>query len=1085
LDTGAVRSLISAALAEQLRLTTEATAVKLQLADGSHSPDPISRTSQVVRIELGNRSSESRLLVGKHLCYELILGADLLPSLGISLLGLPTMAAPDSTPGVQAAPHSDDLVVDRRSRVEDPLPASDRERIASGIADLMKSNQRIDRLCSHALAPVQLDTGEAPPVLRRQYPIPHHLRGIVTEKVDAWLERNQIVVAPPECPYNLPLTVARKKDLNGERTKYRVCLDPRAINDVLADVAYEIPLISDLLERVSGSQVLSTLDIAEAYHQLPIVPEDQMKLAFTWNGTQYMFCVAPFGLKFLTAHFQRMMSAIFAQFGCFVVFFVDDIVVFSKTIIDHIEHLRVVINELNKWNLRLSPEKCKLGFKTAAILGHVVSGSTIAPDPVKLSTFASMSRPETGSQVASILGFTNYLRQFVPLYAAVTSPLEKLRKHKRIAESEWGAQQEEAWTALKNILSTPPVLSQPRRELSFCVASDASQFGVGGVLYQLDENDHPLFVSFVSRALNVSQRNYPAMRREMLGVLYSLAQFHDWIAGTRFKLYTDHAALRFLLEKPHTNRTLQYWSFVLAEYDFEVFHRPGVLNILPDCLSRLYPPWIRGGDDHSMEEGKVLLAATSSNSSSESTEPKDAPEHSIAEFIRERLGKEEPLPGEREQLLQRHHALAHEGHEALFKRIWGAGYFWRGMRKDCVDFCSRCDRCLEFSVVHKGFHPLTSIESRLPMDHVGVDLFGPLPTSSSGFNFGLVLVDLFTRFIVVRSLRSKSAADVASELYRIFCIVGFPRIMQSDNGSEFVNETVKAMKDLIGLDHRTISPYYPQSNGASEANVKLVKRLLKKRVAGDWSSWDLHLPIVQYALNTRISRRHGSTPFTLMFARSPMELTDHRETPALEDQETAVEKWLDHHRRLEDVVFPALRERTRSYSSAVREAFDKKHKLTEFPVGALVMLSTTDRARGLDPTYSGPFKVLKRNRGGAYQLLDATGALHPSTVPPSRLRLVSLPQTSPTSAQSAAQASSADAERGPPPAPAGLGPMVAEEAVYEVERVVSHRGPPNARYYLIKWRGYPSSQNTWEPAANIQTSGCVAEYWRSQSPAKK
>lgn len=1007
------------------------------------------------RLGFGSHTIETTLEMPDSLLHPVIIGRDLFPKLGLYMVGIPVTFPSDST----VSDAGDDALIDVSPRVEQPLSSQQQEQIMDNINDILEQNANVNGLCNHPLAVVRLPTN-GNPVAVRQYPIPRVYKPSVARDVRHWIASHRVRLADPDTHWNLPLTAAAKKDAQGLKTGVRTCLDPRAINPMIPDVEFQLPRVSDLLEQIKGANVISTLDLADSYHQLPVAREDQQKLSFTFFGQKYCFVVAPFGLKFMTAHFQRLMSAILGKFYMFVIIFVDDVIVFSDNIPEHIEHLRIVIKTLTSWNLRLRMEKCRFGYSAAAILGHIVSGSEISPDPVKLSTFASMRIPVSGKQVASVLGFTNYLRAFIPLYSAVTAPLEALRKHKRITAEHWTAECEQAWNSLKKILSSPPVLSHPRSDLPFEVATDASQYGIGGMLYQTEEQDCRRYISFVSKSLTAAQRNYPAMRRELLAVLYSITQFRDWILGAKFHLFTDHSALRYLLTKPHTNRTLNYWAFTLMEYDFDVQHRPGIMNVLPDRLSRLYPPFLCNEG----EDGRANLNSTPTSSTNQpvasraaiaTVEVSSHPSREMKEFIKHRLDKTEPASSERASLLDQYHSLAHEGAESLFKRLWNAGYWWSNMRSDCNKTVSQCHSCLQFSVVRSGFHPLRTIESHLPMDHVAIDLFGPLPTSASGYNFGLVFVDLFTRFVVVRPLSNKLALTVASELYQIACLLGLPRVIQSDNGTEFVNEVISSLKSLAGFDHHTISPYYPQSNGSAETNVKLVKRLLKRRCAGDYSQWETILPSIQLALNTRVTRRHGSTPFSLMFGRTANQFRDYRGLATSSDAKAlpAIESLIAHHKIITDVVYPAIRQRTRAYNANLKKHFDESKRLVDFPDGSLVMLTTTDRTSNLDPTYSGPFKVLRRTSTGAYQLLDPTGKLHPTTVPPSRLKLVALAPTETKTTDSS--------------------------NVYEVEKIIDHRGSGPTRQYLIKWKHYPSSQNTWEPASHIRSVACIKKYFSS------
>ena len=220
----------------------------------------------------------------------------------------------------------------------------------------------------------------------------------------------------------------------------------------------------------------------------------------------------------------------------------------------------------------------------------------------------------------------------------------------------------------------------------------------------------------------------------------------------------------------------------------------------------------------------------------------------------------------------------HQGSEQLFKKLFDDGYFWYTMKKDCNDLVATCKKCLAFNVAQSGFHPLSPVTAKLPFDHVAIDLFGPLPASSAGYTFGLVLTDIATRFVCLAPLKDKTAESVAHSLFPWFCTFGFPKIIQSDNGTEFVNAVVKRLVDKTGIEQRKVTPYHPEGNGAAERHVGLTKTLMFKLASGDLTQWERLLPAVQYGLNARISARHKSTPFSLMFGRKLNALTDYTGT---------------------------------------------------------------------------------------------------------------------------------------------------------------------------------------------------------------
>ena len=1029
IDTGAGKSYIRKAVTQTLDLSICPSTAKIRLGDGSVVP--VLESTDEVTIRSNGHSLRLRMGILVDIQHDLILGRDVIFQLGIGLTGLP-----DPTQHGTTIENDDNMVV----TADPPLSrvsAADVARITQGIAHGVSDNASIpaESFCTHPGSQVEILTENQKPVFRRQYPIPRALQEAVTDQIQRWLHTNRIRRADPSTQWNLPLTVAPKKDLLGHKTAVRVCMDTRSLNEILPDDNYPIPRISDLFEKISGFAVASSLDLRESYTQLYVKDSDQDKLTFTWASVRYCWQGAPYGLKFLTAHFQRVMTSILNDCLPFVIIFVDDVVVFSNSISEHIEHLHQVLRALNAVSLRLNLDKCHFGFTQLPILGHIISGDQIKADPSKIAAFHTIPIPRTGKQVESFLGMANYLRDYIPLYAKIAAPLEKLRKVKHIGP-EWTPACQQAFDQLKLVLSKAPVLTQANPDHPLLIATDASQFGVGAVLYQVIHGKNH-YVAFASKALNPAQVNYPATRRELLAVIFAVSKFRNWIYGQRFTLFCDHSAITFLFTGSHESKMLNYWAFTLLEYNFTIVHRPGVLNILPDALSRLYGPPLGEKEAAHLQQLNVIDL---------DTRVAHAPQQ-LAEFVKHRFDKDTPETEEaKSALLQRLHQMSHLGADALFRQVWNEGYFWPSLLKDCKATASQCKPCQQFNIVRQGFHPLNPIHAELPFDHLAIDLAGPFPTSTNGHNFLFVITDIATRFTLLRPITDKTAATIALHLYQIFTDFGFPRIIQSDNGTEFVNATMHELKANFGFDHRTISPYHPQANGAAESHVKIAKQLLSKLCNGQWNHWDLFVPATQYGMNLRTTKRHGSTPFSLMLARAPNPFKSYQADTSRPLTTEQLVKRIDF---MNTIVYPAIADKTATSSARVVRMFSKDHKILDdgFPAGSHVMMNTEPRTSKLHPKYEGPFTVLRRTKGGAYTLLDATGQLLPKTVSPDKLKLISLPESS------------------------------SSEPSYEVHQILNHRGSPTNREYLVRWKGYGPNSDSWEPAANFDSPLLIQQYF--------
>ncbi|SAL94725.1 hypothetical protein, partial, partial [Absidia glauca] len=349
---------------------------------------------------------------------------------------------------------------------------------------------------------------------RVQYNIADTLKPKVDETVKKWLDQGIITRVPSNVDnrWNSPLTLAPKKDSSGKYTDKRPCLDPRHINRYLKEDQFPLPKISEIFVKLKDAVVYTTLDLTNAFHRFPIHPPHQHKTAFTSvDGMQYMFKGCPFGLKPISSKFQRVMTTLFSKepFHNFVATFVDDIVIYSTHYEIHAKHTKMVIDELSNVNLTLNPKKCHFAQKKIYLLGFCVEahGKT-SLDPRKVTNTQEWPVPTTGKHIQQFLGLVNYFRAYVPLMATLTAPLDSLRNHEGKLGSKWTDLQQKAFENIKEALIQAPYLNAPRTELPFHLATDASDVGLGAVLYQIDSNDKIKINGFMARALTKSERNY-------------------------------------------------------------------------------------------------------------------------------------------------------------------------------------------------------------------------------------------------------------------------------------------------------------------------------------------------------------------------------------------------------------------------------------------------------------------------------------------------------------------------------------------------------------------------------------------------
>ena len=467
-----------------------------------------------------------------------------------------------------------------------------RDKLYRQIASLRKANERVAPFCTdpESIVNLSIRPEDAAKIVRPQYKIAHALRDAVTETVNRWLKEGKIERAPNGCRFNSPLLAVPKKDENGKMSKVRVCLDVRAVNQhLIEDDKFQLPSISEGLATFAGGKLFGEFDLSEAYFQFKLAEDAKKYTAFMWNGQQYVFVGCPFGLKHIPSLFQRYIANLFRDMP-FIFPYIDNLAFASVTWDEHYQHAAAILERLNSVNLRIKQSAVNLGNTHIKLLGHIISEEGVAIDPEKQEMMEKWPRPDEGIELASVLGLGAFLRDHIRHYADITAPLEAVKRHKRI---EWTDTLNQHWLLLKRAFLTVPLLRFPDFRKRFVLATDASQTGVGGVLFQPDDADNTItpmnIIAICSKQLDATQRNYPVYKKELFAVIYCLRKFHTYVWGRRdVTILTDHKPLIHITRQKVMTVALQQWLDVLLDYDLMIAYRPGILHIVPDALSRMY-----------------------------------------------------------------------------------------------------------------------------------------------------------------------------------------------------------------------------------------------------------------------------------------------------------------------------------------------------------------------------------------------------------------------------------------------------------------------------------------------------------------
>lgn len=427
-----------------------------------------------------------------------------------------------------------------------------------------------------------INTGDATPLKQRA------LRASQVEQqfIEAEIRRllNDNMIKPSQSPWASPVVVVMKK--NG---KQRLCVDYRRLNAVTKKDSYPLPRIDDIFDSLTDAKWFSSLDLASGYWQVGMATADREKTAFVTKFGTFEFNVMPFGLTNAPATFQRLMDVMMHDaIGKFVLVYLDDINVYSKTFEEHLEHLQWVFDRLRLANLGCRPEKCEFVRQKLKFLGHEISAEGLSPDPDKVDKIKNCPMPKNVTQLRSFLGLASYYRKFVKDFSKKAAPLYELTR--KDALFAWKQPQEAAFRFLQNELVSAPILMYPRFDRPFILHTDASNVGLGAVLAQKNDQGNEHVIAYASRTLNSAEVNYSTTERECLAAVWATKHFRVYLHGQQFDLVTDHNALKWLLNSSAPQGRTARWVMQLQEFSPRIVYRKGAEHTNADALSRLPPP---------------------------------------------------------------------------------------------------------------------------------------------------------------------------------------------------------------------------------------------------------------------------------------------------------------------------------------------------------------------------------------------------------------------------------------------------------------------------------------------------------------
>jgi len=594
---------------------------------------------------------------------------------------------------------------------------------------------------------------------------------------------SQNIIRPSASPWSSPVVMVKKKD-----GSWRFRIDYRKLNSVTHHDAYPLPRIDATLDSLARCKYFSTLDLASGYWQVAVEESDKEKTAFSTPQGNSEFNVMPFGLTNAPATFQRLMECVLSDLTFEQrLIYLDDIIVFSTTFDEHLQRRGQVFLALRAAHLQLKLSKCSFMQKEVVYLGHIVSADGVKPDPRKVSAVSDSPSPSSIKELKHFLGLTNYYRKFICSYASIADPLYKLLKGNK-KSFQWTTACQQAFDALKAKFTTSPILGYPDFTRPFVLYSDASDCAIGAVLSQL-QNSQETVICYWSRQLTKPERNYSTIEQEALAVVGAVKEFYPYLYGFHFELFTDHNPLTSLKDLKDIGSHLTRWMLYLQQFDFTFHHRPGKYHANADAMSRMYVvhPILPVLHQATADLGTLQTAQQANDSLSRIIStlsqglpiPADVAPGLQRVFLQDgilcRMHQPSSSSPRHTQIVipntlthtvlrQLHDQSGHLGVQKTLGKV-KERYYWPGYESHVANWIQECRHCQQRKPPPQTQHaPLATFTSDYPFEKLSWDIMGPLPLSSTGNRYIVVITDLFSRWVEAFPVKATDTETLATLL---------------------------------------------------------------------------------------------------------------------------------------------------------------------------------------------------------------------------------------------------------------------------------------------------------------------------------
>ncbi|KAM0712543.1 hypothetical protein Q7P37_011640 [Cladosporium fusiforme] len=858
--------------------------------------------------------------------------------------------------------------------------------------------------------------------------------------VDEGLRKGHIRESDSPAGYPLHIVVKPGK-------KDWVCVDYRGLNEITVKNSYPLPLIHELQDRLQGAKWFTAFDIPGAYNRIRIKEGEEWKTAFRTRFGLFEYLVMPFGLTNAPATFQAYINNVLRKYlDVFVVVYLDDILVYSKTYEDHVQHVRKVLQALKDADMRIKPEKTEFHKSEIKFLGYVVSREGLKMDKGKIEAVTSWPKPTTVKEVQSFLGFANFYRQFIQDYSRITTPLTQMTKKDQ--GYEWTAEAEAAFQELKTRFSTGPILVIYDPTKSVTVETDASDYAIGACLSQPDEKGKLRPVAYLSRKMTPAELNYEIHDKELLAIVEAFRHWRIYLEGhpEEITVITDHKNLtKYTTTKELTPRQIR-WYQDLATFKMRIHYRKGSENARADAMSRR-KDYVKGNKPQAFQLLAQNADGTLQINRIAATAAMDA--NSVYDEMKAEQEREEFLMQVR-AYPEEYPAFSQNGSTGLWE-FEGRIYVPTTLRKPLLTawhdgpVLGHPGTAKMLELLKKAYYfpkmrnAIEEYVPKRPWESVAMDFIVKLPASADpvtkeSYDSILVIVDRFTKFGRFIPFRETWGAEKLAHIFikNVIANHGTPQTLITDRDKLFTSNFWKALSQELGIKQKLSTAYHPQTDGQTERLNQTLEQYLRCYVNDRQDNWIALLPLAQIAYNQTPTTTTGTSPFYANYGFDPPELAGTMEVLAGNPAAafTAQQMATLHENLRLDLMFVRQRmtvqaNKKRIEGPTLKEG-DRVYLLRR-------NIKSKKQSKKLDAVKLGPFKIRRKKGPVSFELeIPKKMRIHPVF----HISLLE-PATPDTTLQDEVE---------------DLDPEI-QEPSYEVERILKERTVRGQQQYLVKWTG--------------------------------